>query len=212
MLLLGHRGARASRHIPENTLASFELSIAHGCDGFEFDVRRSADSAAVICHDETVRGMKIAQRASKDLELPVLEQVLQQFASRAWMDIELKVTGLEHLTLAALHAFPPQNGFLISSFLPEVLQAMNTLDSTVPLGMLCESMGQLQNWRQSPAEWVIPHIDLVNAARVKEFHSAGKKVMVWTVNRATDMHRLANCGVQALISDDTELLVHTLRS
>ena len=48
---LGHRGARAVRQIPENTLASFELCLQHGCDGFEFDVRLSADGQAVICHD-----------------------------------------------------------------------------------------------------------------------------------------------------------------
>jgi glycerophosphoryl diester phosphodiesterase len=38
-LLLGHRGARAVKSIPENTLASFDRAVADGCDGFEFDVR-----------------------------------------------------------------------------------------------------------------------------------------------------------------------------
>ncbi|MBZ5549684.1 MAG: glycerophosphodiester phosphodiesterase [Acidobacteriia bacterium] len=66
-LLLGHRGARASRNIPENTLASFELCLQHGCDGFEFDVRRSADGAAVICHDAKYNGMEIAKTPSKSL-------------------------------------------------------------------------------------------------------------------------------------------------
>src|SRR5450755_4596674 len=50
-LLLGHRGARASRHLPENTLASFELCLEQGCDGFEFDVHCSSDKQGVICHD-----------------------------------------------------------------------------------------------------------------------------------------------------------------
>src|SRR6195256_638969 len=97
-LLLGHRGARASRQIPENSLASFELCLQHGCDGFEFDVRRSADGQAVICHDATVGGVGIANTASKALPLPTLGDVLQQFAHRAFLDIELKVAGLEVLT------------------------------------------------------------------------------------------------------------------
>src|SRR5882762_10350141 len=87
-LLLGHRGARAFRQIPENSLASFELCLRHGCDGFEFDVRRSADGQAVICHDATVGGMEIANTASETLPLPTLEDVLRQFAHRAFLDIE----------------------------------------------------------------------------------------------------------------------------
>ena len=43
-----------------------------------------------------------------------------------------------------------------------------------------------------------------------EVHRTGKQVFVWTVNRAEDMVRLAKWGVDAIISDDTELLVRTL--
>jgi glycerophosphoryl diester phosphodiesterase len=35
-LLLGHRGARADKSVPENTVASFDLSLAYRCDGFLF--------------------------------------------------------------------------------------------------------------------------------------------------------------------------------
>src|ERR1700684_667713 len=101
-LLLGHRGARAEKSVPENTPASFDLALAHGCDGFEFDVRLSADGQAVICHDPTTRRMKIEKTASTILELPALSQVLEQFAHRAFLDIELKVPGLERQTLDAL--------------------------------------------------------------------------------------------------------------
>src|SRR5208282_2045375 len=123
-LLLGHRGARASRHIPENTLASFELCLQQGCDGFEFDVRLSADGRAVICHDAVAGGMKIEDTASKLLALPTLGDVLRQFAQRAFLDVELKVTGLESQTLALLHKYPPQKGYVVSSFLPAVLAAI----------------------------------------------------------------------------------------
>ncbi len=99
-LLLGHRGARASRLIPENSLASFELCLQHGCDGFEFDVRQSSDGVAVICHDATFGGMQIEKTLSNQLSLPTLEDVLEQFAGRAFLDIELKVAGLESQILA----------------------------------------------------------------------------------------------------------------
>jgi glycerophosphoryl diester phosphodiesterase len=210
-LLLGHRGAWASRHIPENTLASFELGLQHGCDGFEFDVRRSADGEAVICHDATYNGMQIAQTRSKSLGLPTLAEVLQHFSSRAFLDIELKVRGLEQQTIAALRKHLPQRGYVVSSFLPDVLSAVHIRDANVPLGLLCESRAQLRQWFQSPAEWVIPHVKLADRELIDQAHSSGKKVMVWTVNRPQDVRQFADWGVDAIISDATELLTQVLR-
>jgi len=46
---------------------------------------------------------------------------------------------------------------------------------------------------------------------VDQVHAAGKKVMVWTVNRAERMREFAAWGVDAIISDETELLVRSLR-
>jgi glycerophosphoryl diester phosphodiesterase len=47
-----HRGAR--REAPENTLPAFELAVAQGADGVEFDVQLTADGTVVVIHDETV--------------------------------------------------------------------------------------------------------------------------------------------------------------
>jgi glycerophosphoryl diester phosphodiesterase len=209
-ILLGHRGARAVRQIPENTLASFELCLQHGCDGFEFDVRRSADGRAVVCHDETIGGMEIANTASKTLPLPTLEDVLRPFADRAFLDIELKVAGLEVQTVEALRERPSQKGYVVSSFLPEVLTAIHDLDPATPLGFLCETRDQLRGWRKA-AEWVIPQFALVDRQLVELVHAAGKKIMVWTVNRAEGMRESAEWGVDAIISDETELLIRSLR-
>jgi glycerophosphoryl diester phosphodiesterase len=210
-LLLGHRGARAFRQIPENTLASFELCLHHGCDGFEFDVRLSADGQAVICHDATISGMKIEKTASMSLPLPTLEDVLRQFAQRAFLDIELKVAGLGLQTLAGLHKYPPQKGYVVSSFLPDVLATIHDLDPAIPLGFLCETRGQLRGWREMPAEWVIPQFKLADGELAELVHAAGKRIMVWTVNGAERMCGFAACGVDAIISDQTELLVRSLR-
>jgi glycerophosphoryl diester phosphodiesterase len=204
-LLLGHRGARASRHVPENSLGSFELCLQHGCDGFEFDVRRSADGEAVICHDASAGGKSIEKTSARNLGLPTLEEVFRQFSSHAFLDIELKVTGLEQRTIAALHQYPPHRGYVVSSFLPEVLSAINVLDATIPLGFLCESREQLRQWFQSPAVWIIPQVKLVDRELVDEARASGKKTMVWTVNDAEKMRQLSGWGVDAIISDDTAL-------
>ncbi len=210
-ILLGHRGARAFRDIPENSLASFELCLQHGCDGFEFDVRLSGDGRAVICHDASVGGMRIAKSDSKTLPLPTLEDVLRQFAHRAFLDIELKVAGLETQTVAQLRKHPPPKEYVVSSFLPDVLVAICDLDPAIPLGFLCETAAQLRGWREMPAEWVIPRFDWADRELVERVHAAGKRMMVWTVNRTEPMREFRAWGVDAIISDETELLVRSLR-
>src|ERR1700722_12643744 len=179
-LLLGHRGARASRHIPENTLESFELCLQHGCDGFEFDVRCSSDGHGVICHDANTNGMLISDTSAQRLALPALDDVLQQFANRAYLDIELKVAGVERQMLAALHEFPPQKGYVVSSFLPSVLTTIHGIDAQIPLGLLCESRGQLRGWSEFAGEWIVPRHDLVDEELAASVNGAGKKIMVWT--------------------------------
>ncbi len=79
-VLLGHRGARALKSIPENTIASFDQALADGCDGFEFDVRLSEDEEAVVCHDAKVSGYDVARTPAKQLsQLPRLRDVLQRY-------------------------------------------------------------------------------------------------------------------------------------
>ena len=61
-----------------------------------------------------------------------------------------------------------------------------------------------------PAEWVIPQFALADRELVELVHGAGKKIMVWTVNRAERIREFAELGVDAIISDETELLVRSL--
>src|ERR1700758_3983436 len=107
-LQLGHRGARSTRSIPENTLVSFDLALEHGCDGFEFDVRQTGDGRCVICHDPEIQGIEVRRAGAGDLaDLPVLEQVLVRYRDRAFLDIEIKVPGTENVVIQCLRTHPP---------------------------------------------------------------------------------------------------------
>jgi glycerophosphoryl diester phosphodiesterase len=156
--------------------------------------------------------MRIENTASKSLALllPTLEDVLREFAYRAFLDIELKVAGLEAQTLAELRRHPPQKGYVVSSFLPEVLTAIHNVDPSIPLGFLCETADQLRSWRQMPSRWVIPHFKLADRELIELVHADGKRIMVWTVNRAERMCEFAVWGVDAIISDETELASQAL--
>jgi glycerophosphoryl diester phosphodiesterase len=210
-LLLGHRGARAEKSIPENTLASFDLALAQGCDGFEFDVRLTGDGQAVICHDAAIHGLEIARSSAQELILPRLGQVLARYRSIAFLDIELKVQGLEKMTAELLQKFPPCRGSVVSSFLPEVLETIYGLDPAMPLGLICETRAQLSRWPQLPVAYVIPHYKLVRQDSVAKIRAAGKKILVWTVNLPANMRGFSKWGVEGIISDHPKRLASTLR-
>ena len=196
----------------ENSFAAFDIALEHGCDGFEFDVRRTASGAAVVCHDPKLGKITISRAQAEDLpQLPRLEDVIRRYGQTAFLNIELKVSGLEAELLEALRENPPLRDCVISSFIPDVVLRLKALYSPVAAGIICETRAQLARGRDLPADYVIPHLSLVDQRLVRELHDAGRKIFVWTVNRTKDMLRLAEWGVDGIISDDPELLVRTLR-
>lgn len=208
-LLLGHRGERADKNIPENTVAAFDRALADGCDGFEFDVRLTLDGEAVVCHDPKIGKLQIARAKAEQLSgLPRLEDVLARYR-RAFLDIELKVGGLEEIIVRQMGEFGPER-FLISSFLPKVLDVLYVRDQNLPLGLICETKRQLQCWPKLPIQYLITHYKLARRNLIQELHEAEKKVLVWTVNRPRDMEQFAGWGVDGIISDNTKLLSATL--
>jgi len=212
-LLLGHRGARASAHVAENSFPSFDLCLQHGCDGFEFDLRLTACGRALVCHDAKTRGISVSRATSDELtDLPRLEDVLGTYGKKAFLDIELKVTNLESKTLLALAENPPECGFVVSSFVANIVTELRGRSGHIPLGIICEKPAQLALWRKLAVEWIIPQESLVDESLVGQIHNAGKRILVWTVNQPASMLRLAQWGVDGIISDETALLVKTLRN
>jgi glycerophosphoryl diester phosphodiesterase len=209
-LLLGHRGARAEKAVPENTLASFDLALSQGCDGFEFDVRLTADGRPVVCHDSIAHGLKIADSSAEKLGLPHLRDVLASYRNIAFLDIELKVSGLGTITADLLKKLPPTRGFVVSSFLPEVLRTIHDLDATIPLGLICETEAELSLWPTLPVEYVIPNHKLVMKNLIDEIKDAGRKILVWTVNATVDMKRFSKWRVDGIISDHPKRLARAL--
>ena len=210
-LLLGHRGARAVKSISENTLPSFDFALSSFCDGFEFDVRLTADLQPVVCHDARIRGLEISKCSARKLRLPSLRDVVSRYQRTAFLDIELKVSGLETITVDLLCAAPPACGFVISSFLPDVLEKIRGIDPQLPLGLICETPLQLKRFADLRADYGIFHHRLVRKDLIEQMKAAAKKIFVWTVNSTANMKRFSRWGADGIISDDPRLLALTLR-
>lgn len=219
ILLLGHRGAR--HFAPENTLPAFDLALQHGADGFEFDVRCTRDRKTILCHDAKLHRLTLRRRTSKQIAEycqkvdhdapPCLEEVLERYGRSAFLNIELKVRGIEAIVARAIKRARPQQYF-ISSFLPGVVRKLHEVDRSLVLGALAQTRWQLRRWKILPVSYVVPHYRLLTPVLVERIHAAGKKVVTWTVNDPPHMLRAAEMGVDAVISDDTKLLVKTLGS
>jgi glycerophosphoryl diester phosphodiesterase len=224
-LLLGHRGVRPLPCLglrwrkpgfpAENTLAAFDYAIANGCDGFEFDVRYTRDRRAVLSHDPKLNRQEVAVTEYAGLErrcgynLACLEDVLLRFGENAYLDIELKVPGNEEAVVAAVRAKAPGRGYVLSSFLPEVLRRLHELDPSLPLGYICERPEDLPHCRELPIVAFIPQYSLVTEELIGAMHGRGVKLLTWTVNDERELRRLADWGVDGLISDDPRLLART---
>lgn len=207
-LLLGHRGA--SKYARENTFAAFNLALEHGCDGFEFDVRYSNDGRGVICHDPRYRRRSVEACSFEELSLPCAEEAIRRYASHAYLDVELKVAGESGPILDALREAQGSR-FVLSSFVPAIIEATHERHPKVPLGLICETPFQFKRWVKLPICAVMLHQRLAEREVIDDLHAAGRDVFVWTVNRERSMKKLAELGVDGIISDDTRLLVRTLR-
>ncbi len=115
-LVLGHRGVPLLHQ--ENTLAGFRRALELGIDGVEFDVFKTRDDRIVVFHDEDterltgVKGkitemswdevsrLRIQKRVDMgggqivtyptEQQIPLLEEVLDEFNGKLLMNIEMK--------------------------------------------------------------------------------------------------------------------------
>jgi len=117
---------------------------------------------------------------------------------------------IEPETIRLLREHSPMKGCVVSSFLPQVLVALHGIDASVQLGFICDRPAELELWEGLPAVWIIPQLRLTDQTLIAQIHASSKKVMVWTVNRADEIRTLTECGVDAIVSDETELAAQVL--
>jgi glycerophosphoryl diester phosphodiesterase len=206
-------------YAPENTLPAFDLALEHGADGFEFDVRRTRDRQTIICHDPKLNRLTIRRQTLRRLhdsfqssreQAPTLDDILDRYKD-SFLNIEVKVRGIESLVAHAVRHVRPQHYF-ISSFLPGVVRKLHQEDPALILGALAQTRWQLRRWPKLPVQYVVPHYRLLTEQLVARAHASGKMVVTWTVNDPRKMLRAAKMGVDGIISDDTKLMVKTFAS
>ena len=167
-LVFAHRGASA--HAPENTLAAFELAIAHGANGVELDAKLSADGEVIVFHDATTdrttgdKGhvSKLTLAALRELDagsffsaefrgekIPTLAEVFETIGRRTLINVELTNyatprDGLANKVCDLVNRFGLEERILFSSFLSSNLKRTRSLLPDVPRGLL--ALGGWMGW------------------------------------------------------------------
>ncbi|MBI5154212.1 hypothetical protein HZA57_03160 [Candidatus Poribacteria bacterium] len=218
MILIAHRGGAA--YALENSRAAVVHACTLNIDAIEIDVQATSDGALIVFHDDTLDRLTNARgpvaewnfaQLRRDVRLvngepiPLLAEIAEAVSGSARkLFVELKPPGIEEDVLREVLAHLPPGRLLVGSFHHPSVRSVKQLHPQI------ETIALVDRRDTSPAaiagptgcDFLGPARELVDHDLVSEAHTAGLRVLVWTVNDAEEAKRLAKAGVDGLISDD----------
>ncbi len=235
-LIYGHRGAKGEA--PENTLSSFQQCLSHGIDRCELDLHLSADNQLMVIHDTTLkrttgRRGKVVEHTADELmaldarasgphwprpcPVPRLEELFERCPFTHWQ-LEVKSASRTRAasTVLAIREMSERHGLLdkvtVTSSSRTVLRAAQELVPDLARGLVAEYawLDPLKVARNYGCTLLALNWTLCTPERLLKAQKQGLHVSVWTVNEPALMRRLADFGVDSLITDFPGLAKTTL--
>lgn len=236
--ILAHRGAL--REAPENTLPAFARALELGADGIELDVQVSRDGRLVVIHDFEVDGTTnghgpVASFSSAELArldagshvdprfasvgVPTLDDVFDLVGDRCRVNVEVKSLAADGGPAPALLATLVRDRGLcdqviVSSINPMCLVQLRRHEPAIPRGVVYEQPmtpeQQAELLRSIRPHALHPQFPCVTEQTVTWARAEGLAVTAWTVNEVAEARRLSGLGVDAIITDVPDVLIHAL--
>ncbi len=216
-----HRGARA--HAPENTLEAFQLALRLGATGLESDVWLTADGELVLTHDGVVglRRRPIAALGRSDLDpaLITFPELLDHAPPSIAISIDVKtddafgpmfdvIGGLDPVRRSRIHLCHPDW---------EVLAEWRDCDGEVRLVNSTSLKAMELGPERRARDLAEAGIDAVNLRRddwsggmTTLFHRFGRLCFGWDAQHDHVLDALLEMGVDAVFSDDVDLMMAAL--
>jgi glycerophosphoryl diester phosphodiesterase len=223
----------------ENTLAAFLRARDEGYSYVETDVHATRDGVLVVHHDATLRrvaghpgvlrAMDWADLAPVRVrgreKLPRLEEALEALPGMRF-NVDLKSTGTLRPMLELLERDDVAERVAVASTdegrLRAVRQrfgdrvvtgvsaraALSLRTRSVLPGVISRHVPVGGDLAQLPVRF--GGLPVVDATSLRAAHAAGLEVHVWTVDRASEMHRLLDLGVDGLMTDRPDRLREVL--
>jgi glycerophosphoryl diester phosphodiesterase len=226
MEIVGHRGACA--HAPENTLKSFAAAIRLGCQRAELDVQLTADRNPVVMHDETVerttngRG-RVESLSRMDLKLldagggervPTLAEVMHFCRGHIDLQIELKAAGSPPPVADLIECLWGPDNIVITSFKLPLLDEIASFLPQISRGMLCKdaALDMITIAQERGHSWICPRSDIVSESLIRQAHRSALHVYAYHVNERDTASRLISWGIDAVGTDDPQMISELLSS
>ena len=161
--------------------------------------------------------------------VPTLGELLDLVKGKADIQIEIKLgagnrryPGIERQVFDLINRRGMTDNVLIISFDFPTLQEVKAIDARFKTGALVNTTWMSSRALAAPervvaeaveasgADYFLPPFGTVVPALVTAVHARGLKIGTWTVNVPQDMQRLAGYGVDAITSDQPDVLRQTL--
>ncbi len=236
--VLAHRGLAIDA--PENTLLAFQHAVDAGAEYVETDVHASADGECVIAHDPDltrvagrpakVQELTLAQLRAVDLGngqgFCSLSEALEAFP-RTRFNIDVKSAAAVAPTIAAIRGANASDRVLVSSFderrraaalagLPGVVSSASA--RLFARALIAGKLGLSPLVRSALRGVVavqVPEralgLTITTPRMLRQLHSAGVEVHIWTVNDPARIAELLDLGVDGIVTDRADLALEVVR-
>jgi glycerophosphoryl diester phosphodiesterase len=215
-LVCAHRGA--SRHLPDNSLESFEAAIASGADLIETDVRADRGGGLMLAHGRVRIAATRAGRhgrpparssarirvrtAARIVPEPIaLQGLLDVSAGRIGLDLEIKQGRVVPALLDAIAGWTGR--LVLTSFDPAAIRVVRERDPSRFTGLIAGPMhigDPVANALACDAHAVVLS---ERRATPKVLADGRLPIWVWTVNHPARLQRwLSEPAVSCVITDD----------
>jgi len=211
-LIIAHRGF--SGKYPENTLAAVRAALALGVDMVEIDVHETRDGKLVVFHDyrltrlcgvrRRVRDVTLAELKRINPAVPTFVDVLRVCRDRARVLVEIKRTDSRKVAAAIERQRMERDVIVFSQSVPR-MKTFAAANPRIPrFSLIARDLrpSVLRLRTSVTVRGMGLNRQLLTSPRVVcDIHHRGWELFVWTVNRAADMRRFADWGVDGIITN-----------
>jgi glycerophosphoryl diester phosphodiesterase len=234
--VVAHRGVPTD--VPENTMGGFRRALELGADAVEMDVRLTKDGVAVLFHNfyldgrtnasgpvfahtyDDLRQLELVGGKYPDgFRIPTFREVLESFAGRLGLEIELKGPEPEAPEIVAGELQPFRHlweSMEVTSYEPALLLAVRRRCPGLATDLL---QRRSEDWmRLDVVAYVAVQTGRLAAARAVHLHptqlspqvvsavrAAGMEVHSWDVNDVDRLRMMAELGIPKFDTDNLRL-------
>lgn len=214
----------------ENTLEGQEAALELGAGAAETDIQRTKDGEYIIFHDGTLKRMCGMPERPCDLTLdeirsiemqtvtgevrkiPTLEEVLDKAMGREVLYLELKGVTADEQMADDVIAMVQEKGMAEDCILISMnYNVIRYIDRNYP-DIRCGYLYFFAYGNESrlEADLLMSQSNVINPAKTRAIHRAGKRLYCWTVNSRSMAKAMIRRRVDGIISDRYDIIASVL--